>query len=206
MKQLLITTSLISKTEFYRSASGKWKDKSEKELTDMLNRVYSKPGPEAQQGINFENALQREAQNPTGKGSAHFQEMAEACKGGQWQVKTKKIITLSGQEYCLFGKIDVKKDGLLIDIKTTAYFKPEKYLSSTQHLLYCYNENISQFEYIVAEWKNYPEIKKVHRLPWKCPAPFPLESELLDRIEGALEIINSKEEWKRSYRDTFTRY
>ena len=94
---------------------------------------------------------------------------------------------------------------MLKDIKTTAEYKKGKYLKSFQHKLYCYVENIKDFEYIIAEWEEYPKIKEVHREFYHCNDIAQLEKDIIFEIKEAFSIIKDLGLWE-DYRNLYCLY
>ena len=62
--------------------------------------------------------------------------VARIVKGGWLQYKAKKEITVSGEKFLLYGRLDVLKAGEIIDTKFSKGYERGKYISSTQHPTY----------------------------------------------------------------------
>ena len=78
--------------------------------------------------------------------------MYHQCKGGQQQVKVGKDIEACGEQFYLFGYIDVLHPSTILDIKTCTKYKESKYRDSIQHSIYQYCTGLLDFKYIVANY------------------------------------------------------
>ncbi len=206
----LITTSLISSIQWLNNAPPSWQESAYTQLKNSLSRKPWEPSLEIQRGIDFENkvysCLRRELYSV---GSKDFQWFVNESKGGQIQRKTKSFITIDKIEYCLYGKLDLWYKDIIKDIKTTGNYKESKYLESSQHIIYCHNEKISQFEYLVAVFqKGDTENKKIqekHKI--KITVDLDKTEEL---ILGYIKLVNDTlktyEELKPLYDNVFNRY
>jgi len=153
----LITASLVGAVEWAQECPPSWKERAKKSLDDQLNRVWvpPEPGSSLELGIDFENKVYHyaDAKLIVPAGSEHFQWFVSECRGGVFQKKTRRIIELDGEEYCLYGKIDAWFPEVIKDIKTTRNYKGQShYTKSFQHVLYMHVEHIKRFEYLVAEF------------------------------------------------------
>lgn len=173
----LITPSLFGSIKWLETAPSSYQEKAYEDLRGMLARDQKwDPSPQIIRGMDFEKkvqeVLQKYKKDPEGlsnlKVSKEFREFLTACKGGEWQKKTKTYMTIDGTEYCLYGKIDVDFPIKIIDVKTTGK-EPwkgfnHKFLSSAQHKIYCHNEKKPDFVYIIALFndpKGGPLAKKI---------------------------------------------
>lgn len=122
-----------------------------KEFLDVLNRVPTPTTEAMQNGIDFEhlvlNIVDRiptiktsDVSNPIPVTAHRWYEAASSVarivRGGQFQYKAKKTVTVGGIEFLLYGRLDVLKAGTIYDIKFTKSYDRGKYFSSTQHPLY----------------------------------------------------------------------
>lgn len=78
--------------------------------------------------------------------------MYHQCKGGQQQVKVGKDIEACGEQFYLFGYIDVLHPTTILDIKTCTKYKESKYRDSIQHSIYQYCTGLMDFKYIVVNY------------------------------------------------------
>jgi hypothetical protein len=165
----LITQDLISAVDWLRTSPPSWKIKAYEDLKNKLNRVYGEMSIEAKKGIELEDALNKSIHKVDLKCSKEFKTLIDYVKGYTQQKKTKSFLTIDNVEYCLYGKIDYYKPDHLIDLKSTSEYKGSaKYLKTYQHLIYCYNEKIKTFNYIIAEFesKESKKIKNIYNVPF----------------------------------------
>lgn len=218
-KSNLITTTLISNIKWYQTCPPNWKDKAYKDLSNCLNRIYTE-SKAAKRGIEFENTLYKivgqyqrgEIQNIPG--SANFKKMFGVCINYQnendipiFQYKAKGSKVINGDNYFLYGKLDVKFDNQIIDIKTTAEFKQEKYEKSFQHIFYMFLTGIEFFQYAIAEWDQYPKIKNIHLIDIKINNPkIELEETITNTIIESMEFLKSRPMLYKAYREKFCLY
>lgn len=217
----LITQSLISSVEWCKTAPSSfiknketgvpklfegikktWKEQAFQDLVNTLSRIWTTPNAAIQRGIDFEKNLNRVInEKPEIDPSPELKSILDLCKDGIQQKKTKSFIKINGVEYCLYGKIDYDFPEEIIDLKTTAKYKGERYyLNSFQHLLYCYSENKSKFKYLIAEFNNPIEaedknkITNVIEVDYFIEDPKSLESVIIDRVQSALYFLQSDSE------------
>jgi len=173
-----------------------------------LARDYSEPpGPALLLGTKFEAAVYKECEEQTLKGSDHFKVFVKKCKGGNFQKKTKKVIELNGFDYCLYGKLDVDFPNKIIDIKTTSNYKGKQhYLSTFQHKLYCYCEQKSLFEYLVAEFDANEKLIDHHIVNYEVDDFKALETEVIERIKEAVAFLSNNHELFELYTSKFSQY
>ena len=187
----LITGSLFSSISWAMNSPPHWRERAYQSLEDMLARIWNDPNAAAQRGMDFEKVVYRILETKKDIAALDcsdlFKKVLKLCKGGQFQKKTKSFIVIAGEEYCIYGKIDVWFPKLIIDLKTTGNYKGrDNYLKSMQHKIYCYDEGISDFKYVVVEFTDDKgnTIKDVHEVEYHIDNPH----ELKDEIAG--EIIN----------------
>lgn len=221
-KQCLITTSLIGSIEWFgnapnsiikpeRGGDGKttWKDKAKQDLINTLSRIPGDFPEEARRGVEFEKQVYKYANNmealPPNR-SKEFIKVCESVKGYQFYQKGGIKLEVDGESCYLYAKYDAIKPGEdLKDLKTTKEFKPNKYLDTFQHKLYCYITKIPTFEYIVAEWAEYPKIAGVFSEPYQVEDFDKLEQEIVRTIKGAFDVIREMDLWG-VYKETFCLY
>lgn len=204
----LITPSLMGSINWYLNCPPSWREKAFKDLKNQLGREYSEPmSPALQLGIKFEDAVYACAQLERDAGSDHFKWFVAQCKGGIFQKRTRQYITIDGQQYCLFGKMDAWFPSVIKDIKTTSNYKgPEHYLASFQHKMYCYNEQITDFVYLIAEFDDTQQLIAHHSITYKAPSHDKLEKEIVDTIEEATEFLKGYPELMTLYTTKFSKY
>jgi hypothetical protein len=200
----LITPSLVGAVEWARKAPHThidkdpskltWHQQAQVDLQKMLVRDYSGPvGPALQRGIDFEDAVYREAQLRTGRGSEKFQWFVQECLNGKFQFKSKRYIEVDGFEYCLYGKLDVRFDDIIKDIKGTGKWKGDaNYLDTFQHKQYCYTEHISKFRYLVAVFDDDNKtILETHSVDYVVDDWKALEQEVVTKVKEVVAYIES---------------
>lgn len=208
----LITTSLIGAIEFYQTCPAHWKKDALKGLSNQLNRVKWEPTPAIQNGFDFEKRVELDSHKMKHMqsfeliGTDNYKSIVNKVFKGQFQRVTKKIVNIDGVEYCLYGRIDVYFPNKIVDLKTTGSYKKDKYLKTTQHLMYCYSENTNTFQYIIAEWDLYPTIKAVHIENYEMESREKTKEILFNRIRSAISFINKDERLKKAYNTTFCRF
>lgn len=203
----LITPTLLNSLKWYSECPSSWKEKAFNDLTNMLNRTPFKPNEAFELGKKFETQIYRicigiKVKNPM----PTVKKAAEICKGGARQVTVKTFVTYKEIEYCIYGKIDVLKKDLVIDIKTTSnYHGEEYYLSSFQHLFYLYalhknNRPQSKFLYLVSDFNQLYKIE-IEYEDWNK-----VETEVLNAIHTLLDFLKKYSELEKAYNKTFCRY
>jgi hypothetical protein len=202
----LITTSFLDAVEWCKKAPDSicsdnpnktWKQKAYDDIKNTLGRGEWVTTKATARGISFEAQIYHilnSNSEDTVKCSDNFRKVLQACKGGVFQKKTKAIVELDGEEYFLYGKIDAWFHDHIIDIKTTGkYSGKDKYLGSAQHLIYCYSENIKDFEYIIAEFNGEDSniIKHIYNVPYHMNDSKEVEEEIKNRIFSAMAWLDN---------------
>jgi len=217
-KKCLVTTSLIGSVEWAQTApssvikpekggNGKetWASLAIKDLKATLSRDSFVMNEAAQRGITFENKVYSVARSSTvAGGSAEFQDIVGRVIGGQFQRKKGMDYRAGGEDCYLYAKEDVYFPDKIIDIKTTAKYKADKYIGSIQHPIYCLVENVWRFDYLVAEWAEYPRIKKLHIIELNVDEIF--ARKIIDsRISQTFNFLKEHNLWE-VYRDKYCLY
>jgi hypothetical protein len=219
----LVTTSLLDAIDWCKSAPSTfkpngettWKEDAYLQLKATLGREPWKPTPAIVRGIDFENSIYsilKDKKEDTVQCSDAFRKVLYDCKGGEFQKRTKTIIEMDGVEYCLYGKIDVFFPDKIIDIKTTGkYGGRDKYLGTSQHHIYCFGENIHNFEYIILEFvdEGTKSIRGVHHVTYESPGIEEEEKYIKGKIQDMLTFLENYTEpgdLKELYNTTYCRY
>lgn len=207
----LITASLIGSIEWYKNCPSSWKAKAAKDLQNSLARIYTEPMSEAvKRGIAFEDDICKRAVFDTE--AVHVptvQTFVDECKGGEFQKKTKRFVFIDGFEYCLYGKIDVAFPDMLKDLKTTGKWKGEEsYLNTFQHKLYCYNEHISKFRYVVGVFDDKVSLvpDQVYTIDYEVEDWAKLEKEVYTTVINAVKFLSTSKTWLDLYTHKFSQY
>lgn len=206
----LITSSLFGAVNWFMNSPPSWKERATKDLHNQLARVWTGANAAMQRGMDFEKAVYNmSAKDPANwTGSEFFKDVVRVVKGGIFQAKAKRFIEVAGEEYCLYGKIDVKFPMKIMDIKTTGNYKGKnKYLDSMQHKIYCFCESITVFEYVVAEFDGDSNtIKDIHTVVYNVHNPESIKEELEDRITSLMTFLENDPKLMELYLTKFSRY
>ena len=155
MARYLMTHSLLS-SWLYAIREDPFEDATTErdhyaEFLDVLNRVPTPATEAMQNGIDFEHLVLNiadciqtiktsDVSNPIPVTAHRWYDAASSVagivRGGQFQYKAKKTVTVGGIDFLLYGRLDVLKAGTIYDIKFSKSYDRGKYFSSTQHPLY----------------------------------------------------------------------
>lgn len=172
----LITSSLLDSFDWLKRCPKSWQKKAMDDFIGMLRREKRPTSPECQRGIDFENLVCKNCNEMSEFDLLNFfseyyeekglsdervndacrvtLEIVNRCKGGKQQEKVMKDIVVDGNEYHLFGYADIVLPNAIYDIKTTSHFKgDEAYLKRSQHRIYSICTGITDFDYLVADYK-----------------------------------------------------
>jgi hypothetical protein len=207
----LITQDLISGVDWLISCPPSWKDKAYTDLKNKLGRVKTGFAPAAKKGVDFENFLNQAINNKLYekkdlKCSEEFKILMLDLKDFQQQKKTKSFIKIEDTEYCLYGKIDYYRKDLIVDLKTTDCYKGEdKYLSSYQHKIYCYNERINSFVYKIVEFENETtKIKDIYSVYFDVIVGIEeLKLDIIEKIISVIEFLKTDKELFALYNNKY---
>ena len=190
---LLITPTLLNSFNWLNNCPSSWKEKAKVDMSNMLNRVWVEQPPDSpmKKGMEFEDAVYKCVSKKLFYiGSEEFQKTCKFMEGGTFQKKSKKIITVDGKEYCLYGKLDVFFPNKIVDIKTTGNWNGDrKYLETWQHLFYTWIEKIEHFQYYVIVWapdKKF-KIKETHIVDYRVES---FDQNLTTIIDGIKIVLN----------------
>jgi len=221
-KKCLITTNLIGAIDWYKTApnsiikserggDGKttWKDKAEKDLHNLLSRTPGDFPKEAQQGVKFEKqvyAMANNIENIPRDYSKHFVSICKEVSGFMFHQKGGKVLKV-GEDICyIYGKYDaIKPNEIIKDIKTTKKYSINKYLNTVQHIFYCFISGIGKFEYIIAEWEEFPKIKNVYKEVYEVLDQQELEKGVITIVSEALQFLKDYNLWEL-YREKYCLY
>ena len=211
----LITASLIGSVDWFLSSPPSWKERAYTSLSNQLNRIWDGGSLATKKGIDFENDIYAILDGKAGVDwstlSKEFIIFLNACKGGQFQRKNKMYVDIGDDEYCLYAKEDVFFPKKIIDIKTSGKWGGRsKYLGTYQHKLYCLVEEIPDFEYLIAIWKEADtesrKIKEVHQLSYHCDDFDELKKDVLEKVANTISVLQSDDELWKAYTTKFSRY
>lgn len=211
MSNVLITPTLLDAYNFAKGAPPSWQERAYNGFVSKIRREKTVFPEAAKKGIAFEDAVYRvcnqytkkgETVLPTNVGSSHFQAVANACMGGEFQKVSKKYVTIDDLEVLFYSKLDVFFPDVIKDIKTTANYRGRmKYERGWQSKIYTWSLGVPRFEYIVAEWesKDTTKIRQIHTIDCNKHDLSATEDEI---ISGVRELFNFLHE-RGLYEDYF---
>lgn len=219
-KSCLIANNLINSVDWFRSAppsiikpekggDGKttWKGKARKDLENLLLRKGFTPNEAIKNGLRFEAQVYKYSQQKVIPEHLSENFFKVCAKVAQMEFNRKGSIRKTiGEDNCyFFGRYDALGLNHIVDLKTTAKYREGKYLKSFQHKLYCYISKFDYFEYVIAEWDEYPKIKAVHLETYEVLDRRDLECEVEDHVYNTLDTLKSAGLWGR-YKNDFCLY
>lgn len=187
MERYEITQSLVSSWQYMFDCFEGYEEDAEAEFLSALRREKPVLDEKRQQaidnGIEFENLVTDIAEgrfipefetdgtiNKSSYGNGELMgydkyprwydaaaKVAGIVRGGQFQVKAKKTVTVGGIEFLLYGRLDVLKAGTIYDVKfrNTSFQTGDvagHYLNSPQHPFYFYLvPEAREFIYLVSD-------------------------------------------------------
>ena len=210
----LITSSLLDGFDWLKSCPKNWKDRARLEFAEMVRREPRPMTEACQRGIDFERLVCANCNDEgeeefkriiegyySDKGASGFvleqavhvaNSVANACKGGDQQVRLMRDVVFGGETYHLFGYADIVFPDKIIDIKTTGkYTEGYNYVKRSQHYLYSYCTGINTFEYLVADYNESKFPWRLHRIKFDLSQDenaWVLES----RINEVIDYIKSE--------------
>ena len=203
MERYLITHSLLS-SWLYSMKSSPYEDATSErdayqEFLQVLRREPTQTTEAMQNGIDFEDlvtAIVNNDQAGTQRNPKWFDcayEIAQIVKGGVLQCRTRKIITIDGMEFVLYGRLDALKAGIVYDIKFSKSYDRGKYFDSTQHPTYL--EIVDEAEEFIYLVSNGSAVWKERYRRDETPDIKPIISSFLDYLKqsGLMQIY--KEHW-----------
>jgi hypothetical protein len=153
--RLLITASLLSSWEYYLNSQDEAEDQALTDFLSSLRREPIKDNAAMQGGRAFETRVRMVAEpwyKPTENEEADLRdtrddgtderytacvaEVADMVRGGCWQVKASKPVEIAGQEFMLYGRLDVLRGPWIHDIKFSHTFEAGKYRDAPQTKMY----------------------------------------------------------------------
>lgn len=156
-----MTQSLLSAWTHYLNADEEHSQAAWDSFVSTLRREKKEPTQAMQDGIKFEDMVNRlvAGQSPEGEFSAKWdaaaRRFAGRCSGGLSQVPVTGDLSVSGMDFCLYGICDYVKAGLIIDIKKVARYEYGKYQRSPQHPMYLHLlPEAKRFDYLIFDGSN----------------------------------------------------
>lgn len=210
MANVLITPTLLDSFDFAMTAPPSWKERAMTGFLQKLRREKAHYPAWVGKGITFENAVYKACkvakakdQDEVTEGTKLFQKVCARCFDGNYQSVAKKTIYIAGEEVRFWGKEDVRFPEKIVDIKTTLNYKGEqKYLNGHQHLIYCWCDDVKEFEYIVAEWENEHSdlVIDVHSIPYTITDMRIVEAKIIAKVETFFGWLRVQDLWDDYYR------
>lgn len=219
-KSCLVTQALVGGVEWFLTAPSSiikpdkggdgvltWKDKALQDLKNMLERIPGEFGEPAKRGILFEKKVYQYANEAVipDKYSKEFKQVCNEVKGYQFFQKKGINVEIAGENCYLYAKFDAIKPPSIKDIKTTQSYSANKYLKGIQHEIYCYVLGAKDFEYIIAEWGEYPKIKAVYKERYVVEDINKLGVTIYNKVSETFSIIKDLGLWE-SYRTKYCLY
>lgn len=207
----LITPTILNSLGWLENCWANTKAKAEEDFFNSLSRNYGpwEDAPEAiRKGVDFENEVYKWAdKDREGRGSKKFNEVCDMVKGGNYQKKSKKFLTIDGVEYCIYSKLDVKLPKKIIDLKTTMNYRgPKKYLDTMQHKFYCYTEDCDDFEYVVVTWDVGYTIDQIFVVPFHVEDMLLVEADIVEAVRHFVAFLKTKPRLEEAYEEKFCLY
>lgn len=140
--KLLITPSLLGSWEYYLNCAEEKEAEAKASFLSTLRREPIPDNEDMANGRKFEDAVYSVCRGFEGtflEGEAYTKcvhEVASYVRGGAWQVKTYKDMTIDGQEFLVYGRIDVLRGPWVYDIKYSHTFDIGKYQDAPQTKIY----------------------------------------------------------------------
>lgn len=177
------------------------------DITNYLNRAPFEPNDAMRLGSEYEKQVQKLTQGGkvTGQILPTAKDMAALVADGVWQVTVKTYITIEEQRYVIWGKIDVLRPDGILDIKTTQEYKGEdKYLGTTQHIMYLHAAHQSgwkhsKFKYLVSDFH------EIHQIEFEVGDWDLLAVEAHRIIQAFLEFLKQNPKLQKAYETKFCR-
>lgn len=161
MSRYLITHSLLS-SWLWAMSENPYEDLTNfkdpmNEFMQVLRREPTETTEAMQNGIDFEDLVTRIA-----TGRMHMddcrartyeaaQKVAATVRGGTFQYKASRKVTIGETDFLLYGRFDVLKAGEIIDIKFSKSYDRGKFVDSTQHPMYLeIMPEARQFTYLIS--------------------------------------------------------
>lgn len=156
-----MTQSLLSAWEFYLKVDEEHSQAAWDSFVSTLRREEKEPTQAMQDGILFEDMVNRLvagnplADVPNEKWDAAARRFAGRCAGGLSQVPVTGDLSVAGMDFCLYGIADYVKSGLIMDIKKVARYEYGKYQHSPQHPMYLHLlPEAKRFDYLIFDGAN----------------------------------------------------
>ena len=148
--KFLLTQSLLSSWQYVM------KNGRMEEFRSVLRRKARPQTKAMLDGIRFESLVQSVCEGQElDRGHEWYKpvrQIAGIVRGGQYQLKASREVTVNGVCFVCFGVLDFLKAGVIYDTKFSKTYKVGKYLDSPQHPMYFYLcPEVREFQYLVSD-------------------------------------------------------
>lgn len=156
-----LTQSLISSWIYSLNADEERSQAAWDSFASTLRREEKEPTQAMQDGIKFEDMVNRLVSNepigdaPNAKWDVAARRFAGLCTGGLPQLPVTGDLSVSGMDFVLYGVCDYVKAGLIMDIKKVTRYEYGKYQHSPQHPMYLHLlPEAKRFDYLIFDGAN----------------------------------------------------
>ena len=208
---LMIAPTLLDGYDWLNKCPASWKQRAYDGLRATLAREFTET-PETKAGNAFEayvyanaNVVDLIAMNA----SENFKKVCQRVRGMLYQAVSKKFITIDGEEYLLYNRIDALGKDDIVDIKTTGNYRgANSYLEKWQHRFNTFSTGIPNFTYCVSEWEqgSLTVVKDVHMVDYFVDDFSLVEAEIVEHIREFMRFVESDKELERLYYTVYNKY
>lgn len=163
----LITHSLLNAWLWYMVYQGEDENKAYQEFKATLERKPFLDNVYMESGRNFEEDIKLYSEGlplkprfftKQERRDSYYKcvrEVSGMIGAGTWGCKGYQDIIIGGQDYLIYGKTDILKGPLIIDIKFTKNYQTGKFKNFPQHKVYfrCF-PGVKKFIYLVSDGKD----------------------------------------------------
>lgn len=156
-----ITQSLLSAWTHYLNSDEERSQAAWDSFVSTLRREEKEPTQAMQDGILFEDMVNRLVagepltDTPNAKWDAAARRFSGRCAGGLSQVPVIGDLSVAGMDFVLYGVCDYVKAGLVMDIKKVVRYEYGKYQHSPQHPMYLHLlPEAKRFDYLIFDGSN----------------------------------------------------
>ena len=193
--KFLLTQSLLSSWQYAM------KDGTMEEFRSVLRREARPQTKAMLDGIRFENLVQSvcEGQELDSGHEWHkpVRKISGIVRGGQYQVKAAREVTVNGVCFVCYGVLDFLKAGIIYDTKFSKTYHMGKYLDSPQHPMYFYLcPEVREFQYLISDGK------WIYREVYRPDEVQPIEKTIgtfMDWLDRTNNVRLFCEHWRSKY-------
>lgn len=192
-----MTQSLLSSWTYYMHADEEYSDTAWDSFLSTLRREMKEPTKAMQDGVLFEDMVNRLAvgealeEDANDKWAAAALRFATKCAGGQSQVPVTGELSVCGMDFVLYGVCDYVKAGIIYDIKKVTRYEYGKYQHSPQHPMYLHLiPEAKRFDYLIFDGSN------CHVETYRRENCYPIKQTIVEFI-GFMQGYDGLEAYKR---------